>query len=165
MNSKEVIELFHKAGEIMCENNISPKALLHEPQEDKALADELASRLNCPIIELEDAREIKSFISNSYITITARFHGLVSALSTGTPVMAIGWSHKYQELLQDFNAENLMYKGDHSVFLDNLRRLLSSEETHQKYSDQFAKISELKKQKLTLLFDELAQHIESTNQS
>ena len=165
MNSKEVIELFHKAGEIMCEKNISPKVLLHEPQEDKALADELASRLNCPIIELEDAREIKSFISNSYITITARFHGLVSALSTGTPVMAIGWSHKYQELLQDFNAKNLMFEGDHSVFLENLRGLLSSEETHQKYSDQFEKISELKKQKLTLLFDELAQHIESTNQS
>ena len=79
--------------------------------------------------------------------------------------MAIGWSHKYQELLQDFNAKNLMFEGDHSVFLDNLRGLLSSEETNQKYSDQFEKISELKKQKLTLLFDELAQHIEPTNQS
>ena len=79
--------------------------------------------------------------------------------------MAIGWSHKYQELLQDFNAENLMFEGDHTFFLKNLRGLLSSEEIHQKYSDQFEKISELKKQKLTLLFDELAQHIESANQS
>jgi hypothetical protein len=58
-----------------------------------------------------------------------------------------------------------MFERDHSVFLENLRGLLSSEKTHQKYSDQFAKISELKKQNLTLLFDELAQHIECTNQS
>jgi len=118
--------------------------------------------LDCSIIALEDAREIKNCIKYSYVPVTARFHGLVSALSTGTPVMAVGWSHKYKELLRDFDAEHLVFNKDKEKFLNDLDTLLSSEETHQKVSNQFQIIAAKQTQKLSNLFDRLATHINET---
>lgn len=43
----------------------------------------------------------KKVISNARLVLTARFHGLVSALSSGTPVICTSWSHKYQELVRE----------------------------------------------------------------
>ena len=146
----------------MQKHGISPQVLLHEPKEDKDLANELAKSLNCPIIELEDARDIKNFIKHSYITITARFHGLVSALSTGTPAMAVGWSHKYKELLSDFDADHLVFNGDTEKFLDDLDALLVSDKNHQKVSKQFQVTATKQTQKLSNLFDRLALKINST---
>ena len=146
----------------MQKHGISPQVLLHEPKEDKDLANELAQALDCPIIELEDARDIKNCIKHSYVTITARFHGLVSALSTGTPAMAVGWSHKYKELLSDFDTEHLVFEGSTEVFMNHLEILLSSEENHQKISDQFRVIAQKQAQKLSALFDQLAKHIQKS---
>jgi len=50
-------------------------------------------------------RVLRTLIGRSEAVITARFHGLISALATGTPALVIGWSHKYREVLQDFGLE------------------------------------------------------------
>jgi len=47
------------------------------------------------------AETIKSVIGNMDIIICSRFHGLVAALSQNVPSIAIGWSHKYGELMND----------------------------------------------------------------
>ena len=39
------------------------------------------------------------------LVISSRFHAMISALSLGIPVFIIGWSHKYQEVLQMFGLE------------------------------------------------------------
>jgi len=158
----DLLDLFTASGKRMQKHGISPQVLLHEPKEDKDLANELAQALDCPIIELEDARDIKNCIKHSYVTVTARFHGLVSALSTGTPAMAVGWSHKYMELLRDFDAGHLVFEGNAEAFLNHLEILLSSEETHQKISDQIRVIAQKQAQKLSTLFDQLATHINET---
>ena len=162
MQKNDLLDLFSDSGKLMQKHGISPQVLLHEPKEDKVLANELAKSLNCTIIQLEDAREIKNFIKHSYITVTARFHGLVSALSTGTPAMALGWSHKYMELLRDFDAEYLVFNGNNEKFLDALDALLASEENHQQVSNQFQITVAKKTQQLSNLFDRLAKHIKST---
>ena len=162
MQKNDLLDLFTASGKCMQKHSISPQVLLHEPKEDKDLADELAQALNCPIIELEDARDIKNCIKHSYITVTARFHGLVSALSTGTPAMAVGWSHKYKELLNDFDAGHLVFNDSNEKFLTHLEALLSSNENHQKTSDQFQITAQKQTQKLSTLFDQLATHINET---
>ena len=162
MQKNDLLDLFTASGKCMQKHGVSPQVLLHEPKEDKDLADELTQALDCPIIELEDARDIKNCIKHSYITVTARFHGLVSALSTGTPAMAVGWSHKYKELLTDFDAGHLVFEENTEEFLNHLEILFSAEEKHQKISDQFQITAQKQTQKLSVLFDQLAEHINET---
>jgi polysaccharide pyruvyl transferase WcaK-like protein len=51
------------------------------------------------------AAETKAVIANLDYLVASRFHSLVFALSYGVPVLALGWSHKYHELLQLFDLE------------------------------------------------------------
>ncbi len=39
------------------------------------------------------------------LLVTSRFHGMISSLSLCVPVMVIGWSHKYAEVLAEFDME------------------------------------------------------------
>lgn len=55
-------------------------------------------------ISLEDPRELKAQLGTAGVVLSSRFHALVSALSQGVPALALGWSHKYEELLSDFGA-------------------------------------------------------------
>ena len=148
MQKNDLLNLFTASGKCMQKHGVSPHVLLHEPKEDKDLADELTQALDCPIIDLEDARDIKNCIKHSYVTVTARFHGLVSALSTGTPAMAVGWSHKYKELLTDFDAGHLVFNGSTEEFLGHLEDLLSYDENYQKTSNQFQITAQKQTQKL-----------------
>tara|TARA_Y100001960_G_C14062522_1_gene535110 strand:- start:228 stop:491 length:264 start_codon:yes stop_codon:yes gene_type:complete len=86
----------------------------------------------------------------------------VSALSTGTPAMAVGWSHKYKELLRDFDAEHLVFNESKEKFLNDLTAILVSDKNHQKISKQFQITAAKQTQKLSNLFDRLAQNIKST---
>jgi len=36
---------------------------------------------------------------------TSRFHAMISALVSATPVLVVGWSHKYHEVLEEFGLE------------------------------------------------------------
>ena len=55
---------------------------------------------------------IKSMLSHIELLISSRFHSLVFALSSGIPVMAIGWSHKYVELLRPFGLNDYVCSHD-----------------------------------------------------
>jgi polysaccharide pyruvyl transferase WcaK-like protein len=48
----------------------------------------------------ESARQMKAVIGISDFLIASRYHSLVAAFSMRTPVAVIGWSHKYDELMQ-----------------------------------------------------------------
>lgn len=48
---------------------------------------------------------LRALLARADITITARFHGLVSALAGATPALVVGWSHKYREALAEFGLE------------------------------------------------------------
>jgi polysaccharide pyruvyl transferase WcaK-like protein len=43
-----------------------------------------------------------AILSHCAMVIGSRFHVLVLGLSASVPVVALGWSHKYEELLADF---------------------------------------------------------------
>jgi len=55
-----------------------------------------------------NALQVKGLISSAYLVITSRFHGLASALNSGVPSFATSWSHKYEELYQDYELDNFV---------------------------------------------------------
>lgn len=81
-----------------------PFFLMHEGKGDEAIAIEVNEKLGQPILVLghEDPLILKGILSKCDLVIGSRFHGLVSALSTGVPVISMGWSHKYNVLMQDY---------------------------------------------------------------
>ena len=78
--------------------------LVHEGAPDRALAAEVNARLARPatIVDLPSPVDTKAVIAAAELVVTSRFHGLVSALSSGVPALACGWSHKYGALLDDY---------------------------------------------------------------
>lgn len=82
-----------------------PFFLIHEGEGDVAIARDVQKRLkrDIEIIRETDSLKIKGIIGICDGMIGSRFHGLVSALSQGVPVIATGWSHKYKMLLDDYN--------------------------------------------------------------
>lgn len=46
---------------------------------------------------------LREMISRCSLLVTSRFHAMISALSVATPVLVVGWSHKYREVLADFD--------------------------------------------------------------
>lgn len=52
-----------------------------------------------------NASELKGEIGSCRVVLTSRFHGMVAALSTATPVLVAGWSHKYREVMAQFGLE------------------------------------------------------------
>ena len=48
------------------------------------------------------AGELRRLVSMGSVLVTSRFHAMISGLSTSTPTVVVGWSHKYKEVLDDF---------------------------------------------------------------
>ena len=47
------------------------------------------------------AAQVKSVIGSCDILLSSRYHALIAALSQQVPAVAIGWSHKYDELMAE----------------------------------------------------------------
>jgi len=54
------------------------------------------------IFDPGDAMAIKNKIGECGAIFSSRYHGLVSSLSQGRPCIGTSWSHKYQQLVNDF---------------------------------------------------------------
>jgi len=106
-NGDDYINLMVKLLEFTKKQGNKPFFLIHEGESDKKLAYKMASQVDfdLPILEPVDPLKIKWAIGQSKVVVSSRFHGLVSSLSQGIPVLATGWSHKYQCLLKDYNVE------------------------------------------------------------
>jgi coenzyme F420 hydrogenase subunit beta len=49
---------------------------------------------------------LRALIDRCDVLATSRFHAMISALATTTPVLVVGWSHKYAEVLREFGLED-----------------------------------------------------------
>jgi polysaccharide pyruvyl transferase WcaK-like protein len=73
---------------------------------DGPIVEDIEQRVNEPAEFVNrdlDPRELRAIIERADVAVTGRFHGMVSALKVGTPPVVIGWSHKYGEVLDQFN--------------------------------------------------------------
>jgi polysaccharide pyruvyl transferase WcaK-like protein len=79
-----------------------------------------------------NAESLRAVIGACRFLVASRFHAMVSGLATTTPTMLIGWSHKYAEVLHDFQLQgNALDYGELS--LDRLKEhfeRLEIEEEH-----------------------------------
>jgi polysaccharide pyruvyl transferase WcaK-like protein len=48
---------------------------------------------------------LRAVIGSADALVTSRFHAMISALATHCPVLVVGWSHKYTEVLSEFGLE------------------------------------------------------------
>lgn len=81
----------------------------------KDIMKRLESKASALIFPAEryDGPQLKSAISQCDLLIASRYHSIVAAMSTGVPTVAVGWHHKYEELLSKFN------QGDAGLSCDN----------------------------------------------
>lgn len=86
----------------------TPFILCHEEKNDIEIVKRLDTYLGREfetVIGL-NALEVKGVISQSYLCISSRFHGVVSSLNSKVPCLSTSWSHKYSELYNDYGLEN-----------------------------------------------------------
>lgn len=57
------------------------------------------------VTEELSSQELRTLIGTCAVLVTSRFHAMVSGLATSTPTLVMGWSHKYDEVLEMFGAE------------------------------------------------------------
>jgi colanic acid/amylovoran biosynthesis protein len=81
--------------------------LNHEGKKDLEICQRINERHGgvLPIVSDLNAKEIKGLIGESYLVVSSRYHGVVSALNQGVPCLATSWSHKYELLFRDYGIE------------------------------------------------------------
>ncbi|HAU8299888.1 TPA: hypothetical protein I7159_21170 [Vibrio vulnificus] len=126
---------------LLREQNKKPYFLLHDGLDDKPLTESINSKLEKPLntYYFEDPKEIKGVIGTASLVISSRFHGLVSALTQGIPVIATGWSHKYQMLLEEYGVGDLLV--DHMNYNQIVDKItyLSEENNYEYISEKIRK--------------------------
>jgi colanic acid/amylovoran biosynthesis protein len=76
------------------------------------------------------AVDIKRLIAFCDMVVVSRFHAMVAALAAGVPPLVLGWSHKYAEVMNDFEVAedafnfDMANKIDLSSEVDNMRARL-----------------------------------------
>jgi polysaccharide pyruvyl transferase WcaK-like protein len=124
-SNSNYVEVLARFISCLRERGENPFLLVHEGVRDRDLASRISNQGGSPIeiIDPQDALVIKAIISKQKFIITSRFHGAVSALSTGVIPFVMGWSHKYEELLADYGVPSLMCDVDSKkliLLIDNI---------------------------------------------
>jgi len=109
--------------------------LIHEGPNDEMLALEYNQRFShsLEILKGYSGIECKEIIAQAKVVLSARYHGVISALSTGAITYSYSWSHKYVEIMKEFDLEqNLISPAQSDLKIDfNIK---PSEQTRILYS-------------------------------
>jgi len=55
-----------------------------------------------------DPRVLRGIIGGGRFLLSSRFHAMISGLTTTTPTVVVGWSHKYREVMEEFGLERFV---------------------------------------------------------
>jgi coenzyme F420-reducing hydrogenase beta subunit/polysaccharide pyruvyl transferase WcaK-like protein len=78
-----------------------------------------------------NAAEIRELVSACDAVAVSRFHAMVGALTATVPVLVLGWSHKYAEVMQQFDLAEWVFdyaEHDAQAFLGRFRELYERRE-------------------------------------
>ena len=76
------------------------------------------------------AEEIREFIGKCRFLVASRFHSMIGSLEKKVPVLLIGWSHKYKEVLDFFEL------GEYAIDYSNLNNVDLENEFNRFVSDE-----------------------------
>jgi len=66
----------------------------------------IGNRQRCFVMrQALSAEALKALLSRCDAVVSSRFHSLIFSLSCGIPSLAVGWSHKYDELMLDLDIQ------------------------------------------------------------
>ena len=132
---KMVIEVFIAKGEEVF-------LLNHEGESDKKICDEVnqAFQYSLDIVSPDSPLDVKAIIGDAKIAVCSRYHGCVSALSQGVPCIGTSWSHKYEELFDEYDAKELMMLSDFQ-YDDVVMMVSHAIENHQEISSKLMRFS------------------------
>ena len=123
------VAFLRKALELIEDTGREAVILIHEGAGDRRLAkevDAVADRKHV-VVDEPSPMVTKAVIAAGDLVVSSRFHGLVSALAAGVPALACGWSHKYSELMADYDCPGFSVDlADSSSWNDRLRDLLEA---------------------------------------
>lgn len=128
MIGESYIPFMSKCARFLKGADLDPFILLHA-KGDRPLAQKIQkmANMNLDVIEEADPVKLKGIIGSCYLVVGSRFHALTSALSQGVPAVAVGWSHKYEQLFDEYGCNELLISNlDFNVeALQKLQMLIS----------------------------------------
>ena len=129
---------------------LKPYFLILEGDGDVEIAKKINTLLERPleIIINHDPILIKGIISTAFFIVSARFHGVVCALSQGIPCITTSWSHKYEMLHQEYDYEEGLLKDmKDTKQIEEKVMELSDPETNKRISEKLLLNSSAQKKK------------------
>lgn len=111
-----------------------------------------------------EAEEIRAYIGRCRFLVASRFHAMIGALEQKVPVLLVGWSHKYQEVLDMF--ELGQYALDFSklqveAFKKEFDNFVSSEKViREKLDKNYNKVMESSRDNIRFISQEINKIIE-----
>jgi colanic acid/amylovoran biosynthesis protein len=159
INSKKYISELISAAKLLQNSSYKVVILNHEGPKDLDLCKSVYSQLdpqNTILLDGLSTLEIKKVIGESEFVICSRFHGCVSALSQGVPVVGTSWSHKYEMLFDDYNVSNLLYKFEEPLvnFIRHKLGLISE------LTSTISLSAKIEKEKTEIMWENIIRHIE-----
>jgi len=93
---------------------------------DRSVSDEIQKKLSYSGVSVDIADsakmssiELKNLIASCEVMVASRYHSCVASLSSGVPVLVIGWHYKYEELLHWYGQDQWILS-NHDCISDKL---------------------------------------------
>lgn len=101
---EQYIPFLCRCVQALDDRKLRPFVLLHDTHVDESLIPPLERAWGrpLPVVRESNPAMLKGILGTAHLVIGSRFHALVSALSQAVPSIAVGWSHKYEMLLADY---------------------------------------------------------------
>ncbi|MFC6905802.1 polysaccharide pyruvyl transferase family protein [Halalkalicoccus tibetensis] len=126
---EELYLLYDAVIEMLLKENQTIYLLRHSV-EDLDLCENIKKRFSDEdhvvlIGEELNAIELEYIIDQFDFMIGSRYHSLIHAYKNATPVLAIGWATKYQELLSEFEQSQYFFEGRNEVNTEDFLKSVS----------------------------------------
>jgi len=98
---------------LLRQQGLSVLLTMHESSgEDRELANQILAQVGPEVASMYESNcpfQLKAVFAGARLAVASRFHAVVSALSSGTPAIVLGWAHKYEMLMHDFGCSEYMH--------------------------------------------------------